>query len=1653
MVVDVTPLMPLNSRRGGWRWCAWFTCACLLGWPSAVLAAPPLIVVEPEDRVVAAGSNVTLTVTASGTAPLAYQWFLNPNTPLAGATSASLLLTDAQPGQNGLYSVVITNAEGSATSREARVFVFTKQWVGGGSGGDWVDPVNWSGETVPAEDDAIWIPTGSPAVTNHAGGTLSQLFCERSMVLEGAYAFKGPAAVSGPLALSGGSSLTVNDAQGSFEAQGAITAETVSLVALAGGRIELIGLTNYATATSTWEARGAGSRIHCPNLLKIWGPANDHELMSVQSANGGVVSLPTLEEVMGSRWGGGGHSRGVQFSAGGAGSVIDLSALIRFEGLDNPSSKISVADSGQVLVPNLAEAGAVSFEVYDGLTLRFPSLTQYRYRVDRSDGHIVFRAEGNGSKLEFPSLTVWEGPNQDRGYLYVEALAGGRIEFPVLEELAGSQWGGIGYARGVRFSATGTGSLIDLPVLRTIQGQDSPGSSIAISDDGQVSVPNLAEAGAVSFQVSDGLTLRFPTLTHYRYMDDRSDGHVVFRAEGSGSRLEFPSLTVIEGPCQDRGYLYVEALTGGTIACPTLSFLYGSYAGGLSYPRGTAVLADGNGSVIDLSALELFAGSNWGISSLNARNGGVILIPSAAIAPDIQNLLLPRIAQEPLSGGALLGGDLELTVTVDGNNPLYYQWRFDGANLTGATHPVLQLTDFQPAMVGFYDVIVSNSFGMVTSRTARVVVETAVLEEAMRFEGNCYGAAWGDYDGDGYLDLYVSRESGGSSFLFRNNGDGTLAPVVSSPTLLSEHTTSVRWVDYDNDGDLDLFVNSYQWGQPPFLFRNDGGSLIPASVPPFDSLIGHQVAAAWADYDRDGWLDVYIANELLGGDFLLRNLAGTEFWQDTRPPISDQNNSGAAVWVDYDGDGWSDLFVGSRVLPSRLYRNQLDGTFVSLPGEPWQTEIGDFYSGAWGDSDNDGLLDVFLPRNGNDLFYRGIQGGGFIRTETAFTALAQSGFVRATWGDYDNDGDLDLLIGGPDRSHELYANQGNGDFARVPGGEVSQGRHLTGAIWVDYDRDGDLDLLTLGGPTLTNRLFTNRGNGNAWLLARCLTRTPSDAWRDAIGAKVRLQSIIRGHEVWQLRDIRCGSDGGEATTAPMEAHFGLGDATHATELRIEWPSGKVSVFQDVAARQFLTIREGTELQVTQHGRGEVSYTPVRQDYLLGESITLSATPDRYYRFLRWNDGDTNPVRVVTVGLTNFYTAIFTNTTPLELHVRKEWERAYGGTGEDYVTDAQLTPDGGVVVVGASRSGISGNKTSPNWTAPGTAGIGNRDCWVLKLDREGAKEWEQTFGGVDDDQANAAVVLSDGGMVVAGYSSYGLGGNKTAPGYGGTDLWVIRLDEQGNRLWDRLYGDTGDEAARSVIETSDGGLLVGTEAGGVLKLDAVGNLEWNVVANPAGVCQALAETATDYRVFGHVNSGPANYATWAARISFFGTGIAERLLRRIAPGQRGGARAARRPRHRRAKLQRRYGLASVVGGRSRRDPGRPLLRRQRTRQPLRFHPLEPGRVRRGRRQRFRGGPRSNRAALRRHRRLAGRLGRSTQHAMGLVLRRCRERHPPPGPTTGRRRLAAGRIVRFGNFRQQNNPGFRVDGLLGDQAFASRAPGGHAGGAGERAIPNG
>jgi hypothetical protein len=520
-----------------------------------------------------------------------------------------------------------------------------------------------------------------------------------------------------------------------------------------------------------------------------------------------------------------------------------------------------------------------------------------------------------------------------------------------------------------------------------------------------------------------------------------------------------------------------------------------------------------------------------------------------------------------------------------------FQWYFNGEALFGQTSSTLTIPNVQTNHAGDYWVVLTDFDGSVTSRVATLFVGpgatfTRVTGAPWDTDlGACWTGVAGDYDNDGDLDLFVSRSRQGRSALYENLGDGTFRSVTNStfPLPVGDYNFG-PCSDFDNDGRVDLFVielpNITSGGPAWIYYSNDDGTFTPV-------LLDTPVNPWWenaVDYDHDGLLDIYMtSNQGTTTNRLYRNVDGRGFQRMTFEEVGwilgmARGTIGNAAWVDYNDDGWEDVILRwGASTNTYLFTNNSHGQFPTDTNTARvPTVVGPFVC-AWGDFDNDGQVDLAAATHtGRSAVYRNHGGGVFERA--GITVSPTSFYNGVAWGDYDNDGFLDLFMTyGDNTGNALFRNNRDGTFSALRLGPVVNDHPAGGVayagVWFDYDNDGFLDLFVPNGndagtAMVPNFLYHNDGNANAWLKVK-VVGTASN--RDAAGAKLRVKATFGGTTNWLRRDITSGGDpyGG---SGPI-AHFGLRDATVVETLKVEWPSGLVTVSNNVPVKQTLTLVE------------------------------------------------------------------------------------------------------------------------------------------------------------------------------------------------------------------------------------------------------------------------------------------------------------------------------------------------------------------------------------------------------------------------------------------------------------------------------------------------
>ncbi len=423
--------------------------------------------------------------------------------------------------------------------------------------------------------------------------------------------------------------------------------------------------------------------------------------------------------------------------------------------------------------------------------------------------------------------------------------------------------------------------------------------------------------------------------------------------------------------------------------------------------------------------------------------------------------------------------------------------------------------------------------------------------------------AWADMDDDGDLDFAVSLKSG-ELRLYRNDG-GTFVSVGAAMGLpaAGHELRGLSWGDYDGDGWLDLLGGATDPKQPTLVFHNRKGKgfeEVGAAIGlGFSGRSARQTS--WVDYDGDGDVDLYAADRI-GANRLMRNDRGRFTQVFAGNGVSDPRPTVGACWFDYDEDGDLDLFLANQSgAADALWRN--DGTgFVDVAraagvAGPTRTKDEGGVGCAIGDYDNDGRLDLFVPNYGPNALYRNRGDGTFDNVSAATGVGFDNHGVGAAWGDYDNDGWLDLSImayegpvGKQEPTNALLHSEADGKGGRrfvnvLPRGSVmNAGDH--GVQWVDYDRDGALDLSLTDGYGPVGGHFLFRNGLTKTVAARSLSVLVLDAKGHFTrpGAEVRLRAAD-GH-ILATRQV--GTGDGYNTQSAQPVHFGVPDGSVTVEV-------------------------------------------------------------------------------------------------------------------------------------------------------------------------------------------------------------------------------------------------------------------------------------------------------------------------------------------------------------------------------------------------------------------------------------------------------------------------------------------------------------------------
>ena len=536
-------------------------------------------------------------------------------------------------------------------------------------------------------------------------------------------------------------------------------------------------------------------------------------------------------------------------------------------------------------------------------------------------------------------------------------------------------------------------------------------------------------------------------------------------------------------------------------------------------------------------------------------------------------------------------------------------------------------------------------FKDVTQTAGVNFVHSAGVRSSVLPEDVGSGAAFADYNNDGHIDLYVVNNPGPlhakvtdaspGNVLYRNNGDGTFTDVTEEAGVGDRgYGMGCVFGDYDNDGDLDLYVTNY--GQNVLYRNNSDGTFTDVAEKAGVGDTRWGTGAVFGDYDNDGDLDLYVPNyiehdldklaeaqqtSMQYGQSVPRKLNPHSFepqdnvlyrnngdgtFTDVTAELSVESPGGRslqAIFTDFDLDGDLELYVANDLSPNFLYRNNGDGTFTDVSDASWAADFRGSMGLATGDYDGDGDLDLFMSHwieQENALYSNmwkeeGAIGGKSSKVEgmqpihlvdeSYGASLGEESLKYVGWGtdlfDYDNDGDLDIFVANGHtfqylnnydllipQKDQFFRYDGDGiftDLSAATGIAALPYRVGRGVAFGDYDSDGDVDIFIVNNHDHGVLLRNEGGNRNNWLHVKLIGTKGN---RDAVGARIRLKA---GDRI-QLREINAGAS--YLSFNSLTAEFGLGQKTTVDWIEVIWLGGDTERFTDVGINQRVVLTEG-----------------------------------------------------------------------------------------------------------------------------------------------------------------------------------------------------------------------------------------------------------------------------------------------------------------------------------------------------------------------------------------------------------------------------------------------------------------------------------------------
>lgn len=487
------------------------------------------------------------------------------------------------------------------------------------------------------------------------------------------------------------------------------------------------------------------------------------------------------------------------------------------------------------------------------------------------------------------------------------------------------------------------------------------------------------------------------------------------------------------------------------------------------------------------------------------------------------------------------------------------------------------------------------------SQFTKLTNNELILEERRSLE-----SVWGDFNNDGYPDIYVMNEGTSTNSFFFNDGNEGFTQVVSGDIATDEIPhAAVTKVDINDDGFLDLFVTGGSSNN--FLYQNNGDGSF-TKITTGDIVTKGGTSISWGDYDRDGDLDAAIS--ITTGNAFFENNGDGSFTEILTSEFANTSSS-YSTWVDINNDGFLDIYAINFSGSPDLFINNGDKTFTEDTESTIVVDVPDCENQAWGDFNNDGYLDLFVgryptssPPEGNKLFKNNGDGTFTEMENSELKTNDTNEYVEGSnWADYNNDGYLDLYMATSTSGNLLFMNNGDGSFGEINEGFLDNAGGNTASYsvnWADFNNDGYIDLFSAvadfdSEPAETDRnyLLKNNNGSNNWLNVS-LRGSQNNFF--GVGAKL---TAYNGDWLLSKRIIENGFG-----VSDFRENFGIGESFGLDSLVVDWSTGERQVVKNLLSNKFIEIHEDSVYSI-----------PLAPTGLSSSTINDSAIQ------LSWEDGN------------------------------------------------------------------------------------------------------------------------------------------------------------------------------------------------------------------------------------------------------------------------------------------------------------------------------------------------------------------------------------------------------------------------------------------------